>query len=220
MPRPRNCPPRIGRALVRASLKFGGRLLRRRNAQKSAAPDNARSRIKRYPRIKAEVRQRFNPRACLLPLVGHYANGAFGKRLKLPRLHHPDRMGVESVLARGAIASMEPIMGEAFSRRGLCRRPAHDLHWPPALLPHSGSTLHKGSSGSARDGGTAALAEHQRDLKTKPKALGSRAHALARITVGRRNQGCDPGLDYSRNTQRSSSAFKIAAPSESKDASV
>jgi hypothetical protein len=87
-------------------------------------------------------------------------------------------MEIESLLARGAtIASIEPIMVEAFSRRALCRHHAQHMIYAaspaarPIPFPYSGSILQRLKWLQRELDHTPALAEHQRDLDTKVKGL-------------------------------------------------
>jgi hypothetical protein len=107
-----------------------------------------------------------------------------GKGPKCRVCTHPDRMEIESLLARGAtIASIAPTMGKAFSRRTLCRHRAQHMIYAgtlaalPIPFPYSGSILQRLEWLQRELEHTAALAEHQGDLGTKVKAL----YALGRM---------------------------------------
>jgi hypothetical protein len=107
-----------------------------------------------------------------------------GKGSKCRVCTHPDRTQIESMLARGAgIAAIQPMMGDAFSRRALYRHRAKHMIAAglpaarPVLFPHSGSTLQKLKWLEREVEHTVALAEQKGDLGIKLKGL----HLLGRV---------------------------------------
>ena len=97
---------------------------------------------------------------------------------------HPERVQIESMLARGAgIVAVKPIMRGAFSRRALYRHRAKHMIYAvapaarPVPFPHSASILKRLKWLQKEIEHTAALAEHKGDLGTKLKAL----YALGRL---------------------------------------
>ncbi len=109
---------------------------------------------------------------------------------------HPERIQIESLLARGAgISAIEPLMRDAFSRRALYRHREKHMIAPglhaarPVLFPDSGSPLEQIKWLKRECVHTAALAELQGNLNAKIKAL----HEIARLTwlEQRLNEGAE-----------------------------
>jgi hypothetical protein len=107
-----------------------------------------------------------------------------GKGSKCRVCTHPERVQIESLLARGAgIAQVKPTMGDAFSRRALYRHRAKHMCASglsaarPVPFPYSGSPLKRVKWLQREIEHTAALAEHQGNLSLKLKAL----HELGRF---------------------------------------
>jgi hypothetical protein len=107
-----------------------------------------------------------------------------GKGSKCRVCTHPDRMQIESMLARGAgIAAIRPMMGDAFSRRALYRHRAKQMiaaQSPaarPIPFPHDGSRVEQIKWLQCEAELTAAMAEQRADLSAKIKAL----HELSRL---------------------------------------
>jgi hypothetical protein len=107
-----------------------------------------------------------------------------GKGSKCRVCTHPDRMQIESMLARGSgIAAIRPIMGDAFSRRALYRHRAKHMiaaDWPasrPVPFPHDGSPVERVKWLQREAEHTAALAERSGNLGAKVKAI----HEISRL---------------------------------------
>ena len=107
-----------------------------------------------------------------------------GKGPKCRVCTHPDRVQIESLLARGAgIAAVKPTMGDAFSRRALYRHRAEHMTASglsavrPVPFPYSGSPLKRLKWLQRETEHTAALAELQGNISLKLKAL----HELGRF---------------------------------------
>jgi hypothetical protein len=123
-----------------------------------------------------------------------------GKGPKCRVCTHPDRVQIESLLARGAgIAAVKPTMGDAFSRRALYRHRAKHMTASglsaarPVPFPYSGSPLKRIKWLQREIEHTAALAGHQGNLGLKLKAL----HELGRSIwmEERLNRGQQEPLD-------------------------
>jgi hypothetical protein len=91
---------------------------------------------------------------------------------------HPDRVQIESMLARGSgIAAMRPIMQDAFSRRApYLHRAKHMIAADspaarPVPFPHDGSPLERVKWLHREADHTDALAEQRGNLSAKMKAL-------------------------------------------------
>jgi hypothetical protein len=134
-----------------------------------------------------------------------------GKGTKCRVCTHPERMQIESLLARGAtITVIEPIMDATFSRRALYRHRAKHMiavalpAARPVPFPHSASSLKRVRWLQRETEHTAALAEYQGNLSLKLKAL----HELGRfIWLEERLQrggqdpvNVSPGLDLPPET--------------------
>jgi hypothetical protein len=100
-----------------------------------------------------------------------------GKGPKCRVCTHPDRAQIESMLARGGIAAIRPIMQDGFSRRALYRHRAKHMiaegvpSARPILFPHEGSPLERIKWLQHEAVLTACLAEQRGDLNAKVKAL-------------------------------------------------
>ena len=107
-----------------------------------------------------------------------------GKGSKYRVCNHPDRLQIESMLARGAgIASIRPIMQDAFSRRALYRHRARHMIAAdstaarPVPFPHDGSPVERIKWLQREAEHTAAMAEQRGNLGAKVKAI----HEISRL---------------------------------------
>ena len=107
-----------------------------------------------------------------------------GKGSKCRVCTHPDRLQIESMLARGAgIAAIRPMMQDAFSRRALYRHRAKHMiaaQSPaarPIPFPHDGSPVERVKWLQREAEHTAAMAEQRGNLGAKVKAI----HEISRL---------------------------------------
>ena len=109
-----------------------------------------------------------------------------GKGSKCRVCTHPDRMQIESMLARGAgIAAIRPMMQDAFSRRALYRHRAKHMiagdsrAARPVPFPHDGSPVERVKWLQREAEHTAAMAEQRGNLNAKVKAI----HEISRLIL-------------------------------------